>query len=135
MTCFQNFVKDFPLVLPKLKGCKSVPRVNRDKWSYAEPLVTSPKEMFFFCVGGGIFHPEICGDGVGPTLRVLLIQTMNCKICKTLISFFPPTKIHSVLCLAPSFHPPKKGNPKNHGNSKLVLWRSQTPAIHIQTTL
>ena len=26
-------------------------------------------------------------------------------------------------------------NPKNHGISKLVVWRSQTPAIHIQTPL
>ena len=25
--------------------------------------------------------------------------------------------------------------PKNHGISKLVVWRSQTPAIHIQTPL
>ena len=27
------------------------------------------------------------------------------------------------------------GYPKNHGISKLVVWRSQTPAIHIQTPL
>ena len=26
-------------------------------------------------------------------------------------------------------------NPENHGISKLVVWRSQTPAIHIQTPL
>ena len=30
------FVRDLRMkVLRKLKGCKSVPRVDRDKWSYA----------------------------------------------------------------------------------------------------
>ena len=31
--------------------------------------------------------------------------------------------------------PPKNNIPKNHGISKLVVWRSKTPAIHIQTPL
>ena len=74
-------------------------------------LYLAQKEMcVVFFVGGGIFHPEISGDGVGPTLWVLLIQTINCKICKINFDqcFFPPWKYTQYFVWHLPSTPPKK---------------------------
>ena len=47
----------------------------------------------------------------------------------------PKTKLLEVGNLEPFNFQPENSLPKNHWMSKLVVWRSQTPAIHIQTPL